>query len=120
MMSGMAKRKQKLSDRAWEQIEAVRRGESTRLSLNQEELTEFPPEVLELGTLRHLDLTINEIKVVPYRIRFLSKLESLRLVFNPIESVPDIPGLVLDSNVWYRLRHSLSSKHIRGLHVRPN
>ena len=44
-------------------------------------------------------------------------LELLDLVGTAIKSVPDIPGLILDGGAWLRLRHSLSSKHIRGLYV---
>jgi internalin A len=118
MMAEMAK--QKLSESAREKIEDARRGKATRLLLNGEGLDEFPAEILKLRSLEEIYLTQNRLRKIPNAIRHLPYLRRLSLVDNPIESVPDIPGLILDAETYLRLRHSVSPENITGLSVRED
>jgi internalin A len=113
MMAGMAK--QELSERARRQIEWVRRTKRTVLLLNNEELEEFPAKILKLKSLTNLNLSYNGLRVIPETIRALPKLRSLDLIGNPIDSVPNMPGLILDLGTLLRLRDSVSPENVSGL-----
>jgi internalin A len=115
MMSEMAE--QELSERIRRQIEAVRRGESTKLNFRGAGLKEIPAEVFTLTNLTHLTLGNNELRELPERIRHLPKLRRIDLTRNPVQRVADVPGLHLDGQVYLRLMRSLTPEHIAGLGV---
>lgn len=104
-----------------EQIDAVRSGHSHRLDLGADsvghELTEIPEEVFELENLRELILWGQEIRIVPSRITRLTNLTLLDLRYTSVESVPDIPGLMLNWSSYLKVRNEVSPKNVVGLHV---
>jgi internalin A len=80
-------------------------------------LDEIPPEVFDLQQLEELVLNGQNIRTVPERVRELTKLKWLSLVDNPIESVPDIGGLVLDWETYERCRNILLKRNIKGIWI---
>lgn len=64
--------------------------EVTRLDLSEQNLVQFPTEILQMFNIQYLDLSLNSIKVVPLEIKNLSKLEDLYLKNNPIPVVDKV------------------------------
>ena len=62
----------------------------TRLDLSQQNLVQFPTEILQMFNIQYLDLSLNSIKDVPLEIKKLSKLEDLYLKNNPIPVVDKV------------------------------
>lgn len=109
----------KLSEHLRESIRAVREGRTSTLDLWREDILdgEIPAEVFTLSSLEGLSIRNAGIRVVPDRIRKLSKLKRLDLLQNPVESVPDIPGLLLEWDTYLNCQQFLSPEHVIGLHI---
>ncbi len=58
--------------------------EVTRLDLSEQNLTEFPLDILKMSNIKYLDLSNNRISNIPFEIKRLTKLEDLVLKKNPI------------------------------------
>lgn len=96
----------------------MRRERSTNLDLRRAGLTEIPSEVFELAWLESLNLSGNEIRVIPDRLaKELPGLVALDVSRNPIEWVPDVKGIALDWRSYLRCRSHVAPEHITGLHV---
>lgn len=61
----------------------------TNLALRNQELTEFPKEILDLPNLFNLNLDNNAITKIPEEISKLTKLRILSLNFNQIKNIPE-------------------------------
>src|SRR5579872_5089083 len=110
----MARRDSKISSRVWDRIDKARRAHSRTLDLSGQNLRSIPDEIFDFADLDELYLNSNQLHSLPERMR---QLRSRRLVLtdNPIESLPDIPGLVLDWDAYWRCRHRVSKANIRGI-----
>ena len=91
-------------------------GEITGLSLFKCGLTEIPPKVMMLKTLKKLFLRRNNIKELPELIGFLPDLEMLDLRINEIKTLPSSIGLLsklkylnLSSNNLFSLPDSIGN-----------
>jgi len=91
-------------------------GEITGLSIFKCGLTEIPPKVMMLKTLKKLFLRRNNIKELPELIGFLSELEMLDLRINEINGLPSSIGLLsklkylnLSSNNLFSLPDSIGN-----------
>jgi internalin A len=115
MMTEMAK--QELPDRFLYQIDSIRRGDSTTLDVSNEGLTEIPDAIFRLSSLTELCLARNELRRIPDHIRALRNLRRLDLTGNPIERLPQVPGLVLDGDVFLSLKDTMSPAHVLGLRL---
>ncbi|MBI5368956.1 MAG: leucine-rich repeat domain-containing protein [Planctomycetes bacterium] len=105
-------------------IEGARRNGLTELDLSGAlttvELTEVPDEVFELQRLESVNLRGNRIRVVPERFHELPNLRRLDISRNPIERVPNLPGLTLDWESYFRCRAGLSPGNISGIDLRTD
>ncbi len=94
------------------EVDEVRHGQRKDLDLNRwrfrEPLTKVPAEVFELTHLESLSLAGNQIRAVPDDIRRLPQLTQINLARNPIEQIPNIPGVMLDWNSYFRCRQVIS------------
>jgi len=77
------------SDTILKKIIETKKNYSTRLSLKSCNLTEFPPEILELKHLEELNLSNNYLTVLPEGISKLNRLYLLDLHNNKLTSLPD-------------------------------
>lgn len=83
----------KTPDKALKKIEEAKRNNSTRLDLNNCELTEFPPEILELTNLTELNLRQNKLTTLPEAIGELTNLTVLYLHDNELlDTFPESLG----------------------------
>lgn len=108
-----------VQEKVREEIERTLQEGKKRLSLPSyllgEPLHEIPDVVFGLTELEELDLTQNNIRVVPERIRELTNLKRLFLFHNPVEKLPDIPGVALNWTSYLRCRKHLSRQHVDGI-----
>ena len=98
-----------------EKIRAARERGETVLYLRNEKLTEIPPEIFEADTFEEIWLGYNQITTVPTEVARLKKLRWLVLIGNPLNTIADVPRLVLDFAIYQRWRKKLQHEHITGL-----
>lgn len=65
---------------------------ANELNLNTSNLTEFPPSISFLSSIKNLSLWINRLKDIPESIGSLSSLESLNLRVNYLKKLPESIG----------------------------
>jgi len=75
-------------EEALRRIEEARETGATELDLSRQELTELPPELLQLTNLTKLDLGINRLKQLPPEIGQLANLTHLHLWGNHFSILP--------------------------------
>ncbi len=75
----------KTPDKALKKVEEAKRNYSSDWYLTDCELTQFPPEILELTNLTELRLTDNYLTTVPEAIGNLTKLTELQLYDNQFQ-----------------------------------
>ena len=86
-----------------EQLEEVRLRRLPVLVLVQLELDRVPEEVRELTWLERIDLSANEIRVLPAWLTKLENLREVRATRNPVDSVPQGLPVSLDWSTIDRL-----------------
>jgi internalin A len=60
-----------------------------KLKINHIHLNEFPGVIFKMTGLESLDLSGNQLSLIPHHIENLSKLKHLDLNYNPIQEIPD-------------------------------
>ena len=80
------------------------------LALPNSKLKKLPDEVLQLSTLRTLDVTSNQLSDLPPQLSAFAVLKTLKLSFNAFETLPDLSTLQALTTV----RHYASSLEISG------
>ena len=93
-----------------DKIQEAKEKQSKRLSLYREQLSKIPSEVFELDNLEELDLRYNQLTFVPSEIQALKNLKLLDLRSNPLQKVVNIRGLMLDYDVYQKVKSDLSPK----------
>lgn len=88
---------------AREHIFEVKHTRASTLSLCNCGLTILPNEILELDWLEELRLDGNLLRELPKELELFSSLSRINIIDNPIENIPDIDGLVVDSEQMVKL-----------------
>lgn len=86
------------------------------LDLRGHGLLEVPPEIRGLNHLKRLLLGDNALQRLPSWLADFPQMCFIQLNMNPLHEVADVPNLVLDWGVWWRLRPR--SEYIAGLWLR--
>jgi len=103
-------------------------GKTGRLVLSARKLSGFPAEVWSIGLrLRSLDVSHNNLRVLPSQIGTLSKLQTLKLSHNLLVGLPDefhhlenLKVLEADHNLIQSVRGTLPRKNLRTLDLSYN
>lgn len=80
---------EKYTNKDYSEIVVLEKCKATELNLNTSNLTELPPSIGFLSSLKKLSLWINRLKDIPESIGLLSSLESLNLRVNYLKKLPD-------------------------------
>jgi hypothetical protein len=96
-------------------IDQAQAGDGKELNLAGFDLAEFPPDVFSMVDLETLDLSHNNLRTIPARLRELPNLRRTHLNANPIVQLPDVSGLVIDDETYHRCRAQLNSANIAGI-----
>jgi len=94
---------------ALKRIEEAKRNNFTVLDLTKLELTEFPPEILELTNVLTLDLSENELITIPENIGSLTNLTSLYLENNQLTALPESIGNLTNLKIFYLQNNQLTT-----------
>ncbi|NUO80023.1 leucine-rich repeat domain-containing protein [candidate division KSB1 bacterium] len=101
-----------------EYIRAARERGETVLSLSYQKLTEIPPEIFEADAFEEIWLVNNQITIVPTEMARFKRLRCLVLFGNPLQTIADVPGLVLDFAIYRQWQHKLQCEQIAGLKLK--
>ena len=96
-------------------VEQARGFRAAVLDLADKNLEELPEGVLTLDHLEELWLTGNELKTIPASLSKLPRLRYVDLTRNPIESLPNIPGLVIEGETYLRCRDQVDPVSVPNL-----
>ena len=83
---------EKYTDKEYSEMVVLKNCKASELNLNTSNLTELPPSIGFLNSLKKLSLWINRLKDVPSSIGSLSSLEYLNLRVNYLKNLPDSIG----------------------------
>ena len=86
---------EKFTNMEYSEIFVLENCKVSELNLNTSNLTELPPSIGDLNSLKKLSLWINRLKNIPESIGSLSSLESLNLRVNYLKKLPDSIGSLL-------------------------
>lgn len=106
-----------------EKIYAAIQNQNKELSITghnleeDEKLTHFPSELLELKHLEVIDLDNHLITEIPLEVFNLPNLKILDLQRNPLKKIPDMPGLMLEYHQWKSFSQKLSIENIAGIGI---
>ena len=104
-----------------EVIETAARREVRYLNLSWNQLSELPPEIGQLTSLKFLDIGYNQLSQLPPEISQLTSLQSLHLSSNPISELPPEIGQLANLRSLYLRNNPISELpseigQLRGLY----
>ena len=90
-------------------IKTCRERDRSWLRLDGLRLETLPEEIYDLKHLRFIEVNFNKLKSVPDDLwDRLPNLMQLSIIGNPVESLPDRPGFVIDSEIYRNLYTQLN------------
>lgn len=95
-----------------ELLEQTQQREFTFVSLSRHGLCEVPEKVFTLTKLRSIDLSQNQLRKVPERLWTLPQLNTVNVVGNPIDSLPNLPGLIIDIPTYLQFFQTIDPKNV--------
>jgi Leucine-rich repeat (LRR) protein len=98
-------------------FEEARESGGEHLDLSGLGLKLVPEEVWSLTRLETIDLSRNQLRTVPVRLRELPHVQRIYLTGNPLEHLPDVPGLIIDGEIYQLLRAEMIAANIAGLAI---
>ena len=83
---------EKYTNKEYSEMVVLKNCKTQELNLNTSNLTELPPSIGFLSSLKKLSLWINRLKSIPNSISSLSLLETLNIRVNYLKKLPDTIG----------------------------